>query len=248
MAWVLRRTKRVKHRTGVKKWRRLRRYRKMTKRPAHGFLKLVRKLPIITSSNTLGVVGGITTNDPTSSCLTTGTPVAKVGYNQIYDIPFVMSFQFDQMVNSGELIAIGDQYKIVSNLIKLECPATTSQMPGGNATPTPYLEYIQDYDDNVLPNVYTFREKMGIKTKFFSSTRPMIRFGVRPRAAQSFYRTAVSTGYAVPGKPQYFNMSYADIPHYGIKGILRNVWLPAVANSSPFTFDISTKVYIKDIQ
>lgn len=235
-------------RGGVKKWRRMRKYRKIARKPSQGFLKITRKLPLIVASNNTGVVGTLNATDPTGSCLFMGTPVPKTGYNQVYDVPFSLAFNFNQMVNAAELIPIADQYKMVSNLIRIECPATTSQMPGGNSTPTPYVEYIQDYDENAVPNVNTFREKMGIKTKYFSSTKPVIKMGVRPKPTSLFYDTGLANGYGRPRSAPWLDTTSTTVPHYGIKGVLRNVWLPAVVNSSPFTFDISAKVLLKDIQ
>lgn len=213
-----------------------------------GFLNVVRKLPVITASNIAGTAGNMQTTDPTGSCLLIGTPVAKTGYTNIYDVPFSLKFQLDQPVNSGEFVAIADSYKIVSALVKLQAPINVAQAPGGVATPLPYLEYIQDYDDNGVPNTLTFREKMGIKTKYITASRPMFKLGVRPKVNGLVYQSGISNGYAIPNRNPWLNCTDNTIPHYGIKGVLRNVWIPSVVNSSPFTFDISMKMLFKDIQ
>lgn len=233
---------------GLKRARRLRRYKRINRKYRTGFLKVVRKLPVITMSNITGVAGAMQTTDPTGTCLLIGTPVAKTGYTGVYDIPFSLKFELNQLVNYGEFTTIADQYKIQSALIKLESPYNVAQAPGGSATPLPYLEYIQDYDDNGVPNTLTFREKMGIKTKFINASKPMFKLGVRPKLSMLAYQTGVSNGYTVPNRNPWINCSDDDVPHYGIKGVLRNVWIPAVVNGSPFTFDISTKVLFKDIQ
>lgn len=244
----IRRRYRKKAGAGAKRYLRLRRYRKINRKARTGFLKVVRKLPLISMSNIAGTTGGMQTTDPTGTCLLIGTPVAKTGFTSVYDIPFSLKFELNQIVNHGEFVTIADQYKIVSALIKLQSPYNTAQAPGGTATPLPYLEYIQDYDDAGVPNVATFREKMGVKTKYISSSRPMFKMGVRPKVAMLAYQTGVSNGYTVPNRNPWINCTDDDVPHYGIKGVLRNVWLPAVVNGSPFTFDISTKVLFKDIQ
>lgn len=233
---------------GVKRFLRLRRYRKIARRSRTGFLKVVRKLPIITMSNTAGTTGSMTVTDPTGTCLLIGTPVAKTGYASVYDVPFSLKFDLSQMVNSAEFVAIADQYKIVSSLIKLQSPYNVAQAPGGSATPLPYLEYIQDYDDNGVPNTLTFREKMGVKTKYITSSNPMFKMGVRPKVNMLAYQSGISNGYTTPNRNPWINAVDNTVPHYGIKGVLRNVWIPAVVNGSPFTFDISTKVLFKDIQ
>jgi len=231
----------------IRKMRRRNLYKKRGAMRGNGFLKIIRKLPIITASNLLGTAGSLAATDPTGSCLTLGTPVAKTGYTQVYDVPFSLQFQMDQLVNYVELTAISDQYKLKNVMVRLECPFTVAQAPGGTATPLPYIEYIQDSDDSGVPNVASFRERMGLTTKYFSSNKPKITMGVNPKTTTLLYQSGLVNGYAV-SRQAWINCSSPAIPHYGIKGVLRNVWIPAVSNGSPFTFDISTKLYLKDIQ
>lgn len=237
---------------GTLRWRRRRFAKKrfgLRGRAARmGFLKVVRKLPIMTISNTAGTAGAIDKVDPTGTCLLVGTPVSKAGYNQIYDVPFSMKFELNQPVNAAEFIAIADQYKILNTFIKIQSPYNVAQAPGGTATPLPYLEYIVDNDDNAVPNALSFREKMGVKTKYFTSSRPSVWLGVRPKVQMLAYQTGTSNGYTTPKANPWIDCADLNVPHYGIKGVLRNVWIPAVTNGSPFTFDVSTKVIFKDIQ
>lgn len=240
------RTSRQKYRM-----RRLRRRRNLYKAKklarGNGYLKMIRKLPIITASNLLGIAGNLQATDPTGTCLALGTPVAKTGYTQIYDVPFSMKFSLDQVVNYVELTAIADMYKLKNVMVRLECPFNVAQAPGGTATPLPYIEYIQDHDDDGVPNVASFRERMGLTTKYFSSSKPKITMGVNPKTTTLLYQSGIANGYSV-SKQVFINATSPAVPHYGIKGVLRNVWIPAVANGSPFTFDISTKFVLKDIQ
>lgn len=228
-------------------------YKKMQRRRAaarggHGKAYVVRKCPMISLSNIAGTAGGMQVTDPTGTMLSIATPVAKSGFTQVYDVPFSLSFRLSQMTNVVDLTAISDRYKINSVKVEVESPYTTAQAPGGAATPVPYIEYDIDFDDDTVPNVSTFRERMGIKTKYFSSSRPKVAMVCRPRPRNTIAGAVAAVAYSVPARAPFINSAYDQVPHFGIKGVLRNVWIPAVVNGSPFTFDATIAATIADFQ
>lgn len=225
--------------------RRPRYYRRrlLKRNPKHGGMFVVRKVKELMTLNTTGVLGGYSVSSANNT-LSLGTPQAAPGGSSIYDCPFTLTFRLDELENYTELTALFDQFKIVSAKIKVQSTFFASTQ---TSTPVPFIDYIQDYDDNTMPSISLMRQKMGVKTKYFGS-KSNVTMGVRPKPAQMLYNGALATGYAVPGRSVWINTSNSDVPHYSIKGVIRNLYLPASANVSPLTWDVSIGVALKDVQ
>jgi len=111
------------------------------------------------------------------------------------------------------------------------------------------LEYIVDQDDAVLPTLALMREKMGVKTKYFTPTRPAISIGLKPRFADQVFNNGITTAYAIAPRAEYINSTYPGVEHYGIKGVLHNVQLAgAGSGGNLFDVDVTIKVVAKDFQ
>lgn len=221
----------------------VRRYKKLV--GSSGSIVVVRKPSIIRTSCSPGIAGTITIQDPTGTCLNLGTPVYITGTQNCYDIPFAMTFRFDQMMNANELQVLFDRYRILSALVRVHYNVDNSN----EVKTMPWIEYIQDHDDAGLPSVAGMREKQGSKTKFFGTNKFMIKMGVRPRFADSVYNNGVTTAYGIGNRKEFLNTQYPGVEHYGIKGVLHNV--PLSGNGSGgniFDFDVSLKVLCKDVQ
>lgn len=257
MARRIRRVRRAKPRTVIYKranpWRA---WAGMSRVPLgvrnkHGALAIQRKLPLINISQG-AALGTITTSDPTGSLLTLGTPSLVAGTTNCYNVPFVMKFRLSQILNYTDITNLCDRYKITAALLKLHNNFQNVNT-NNNLLLQPYVEYIQDYDDaTVPPTVNVFREKMGIKTKYFTASKPSIGMGVKPR-----YRMDVGNDWGggtalalIGNRKQWLNTTYPEVDHYGIKGILHNVFLPGggLTNGSVFDLECSLKVVAKDFQ
>lgn len=217
--------------------------------PRNGGFMVVRKLPIITlQSGAAGLAGNIFLSDPTSSCLSLATPVATTVANT-FDVPFSMKFRLDQLINVAELTNLADKYRIISVYIKLHynngaSPTGTTTGPTGSL---PWIEYIQDRDDANLPTLNVMREKMGVKRKYFSNSRPVLGMACYPVPATEVFQNGITTAYTVPSRAPYVNSTYPGVEHYGIKGVFHKLWLPSTVNSL-IDIDIGFKVALKDIQ
>lgn len=211
-----------------------------------GGMFVVRKLPQFVTQNTLGVAGtyGIPTGQLTS-CLTLGTVTASPAGGDIYDVPFALQFRMGDVVSSLDFQNVFDKYKITSAKVKVQTTLNTAQQ---NTVPIPFIDYVADKDDWSPSTPADFREKMGTKTKYFSGSRPAITMGVKPVPAAEIYNTLTFTGYAVPGRAPFINMAYPDVPHYGIKGVIRNLYLPAAIGEATLTWDVSLGLALKDVQ
>lgn len=230
--------KRTKY--GAAKMRRLRRNARPGGRA--GGMFVVRKAKEIVSSGS-GILGSYTVTGA-QNAVALGTPVSQPGGNGLYDIPFAITARLDDVVNYTELTALFDQYKITSMKVSVQ-GWNASGAPG---TPLPFVQYIQDHDSNVLPTVTGFRERMGVKTKYLTASRPAVTMGVRPKCAPEVYAAGGGIGYQVPTRQLWLNTLNTNIEHYGITGILRNVYIPAQAGVSILTWDVSYGIALKDIQ
>lgn len=223
--------------------------RKVRRGPSKGVLKIARKTALIqTYSNSL-VAGTIVKVDPTGTCLNLGTPVAITGTTNCYDIPFSMLFRLDQLMNSTDITNLADQYKIQSVKVSLHVNGLSNIYLNNAGSTQPWVEYIQDHDDATVPTIAQMREKMGVRTKYFSANRFKISMGVRPRVADTVFGSGVSSAYAIGMRSQFINCTYPNAEHYGIKGVLHNVQLSGTSNvSSLFDWDVTQYILAKDLQ
>lgn len=220
------------------------------RRHKRGFLSIVRKTKLITVSNS-GTAGTAVLTDPTASCLAIGTPTLSPGFgSDVYDIPFAMKFQLNQLVNSSDITALADQYKLIGAYVRLFYNINSSTgLVGTTSQSMPFVQYITDHDDAAVPDVNTIRQRMGLKFKTFKNTSGYIGLMCRPVPSTEIYSTG--TAYAVPGRAPWINSTDDDVPHYAIKGILCQVPLNALSaqdGQSVFTFDVAQKVLAKDFQ
>lgn len=193
------------------------------------------------STATAGVIG-LTANNTVQL----GTPVASPAGNAMYDIPFSVIGRIDEVAAYTELTNLFDQFKITF----IKCKVTSSFNAGTSLTiPTPYIDYQSDHDDGVPVAPSVFRERMGVKTRYFSASRPSISMSCKPKVRLAGGLTAAGSVAAnlVPGVT-WVNTAWPETEHYSIKGILRNVYLPASANTSVLTWDVSLGVALKDVQ
>ena len=222
--------------------------RKAYNRPRGRGAITVRRLmhPLGTVASGAGTIVVQTGAPGGQNCLTLGTPVAEIVGQSVFAIPFAMKFRIDDLVNVADFTNMFDQYCIKSAMVNIRAPDVN-----GVAIPNPFIQYVRDTDDGVLPSVSTFREKMGTKTVYSNTAgRPLTLRCANPKYRQTALATlspGVVNAYSIPKGVQWVNSSYPDVEHFGIKGILRNVYLNA-ATSFPWTWDVSLTVGLKDVQ
>lgn len=211
-----------------------------------GVIKITRKMPeVAIKSTSLAATANIADPDNVG-VLTRGTPVLSVGSANSYDIPFALTFKLNQLINHTDITGLCDRYKIVQAYTRIYY--NKSQAQAGAAAGMPYVEFITDHDDGGLPSVASLREKMGVKLKTFKNASSYIGMKCLPKPSRELYRPLV-TAYEVPNKAPFINSSYPDVEHYGIKGVLHNVYLAANTDGLEcFKFDVSLSVVGKDFQ
>lgn len=176
-----------------------------------------------------------------------GTPVAAISgvSGNYYDLPFAVALQLNQLVDYSDIQNICDRYKIVRCQITLHS-GNTSNVYGGIM---PYVDYVVDHDDDTTPSNNSMRQKMGTRTKGFNQQGKLTFPSFGPRCAGLILGNAGGTGFSVPSKSVWIDAAYDSVPHFGLKGIFRNlVSGGASTDNSNFTIDVKLTVLCKDLQ
>lgn len=213
-----------------------------------GGFYITRKLPLIAVSGT--AAGTVALADPTTTCLSVGVPTLSTGFsNNVFDIPFTMKFQLNQLSEVGDITAICDQYKIAAAYIRLFYNNSNNAYAAqaGNLTSMPFVQYITDHDDGTLPTMSRLRSKMGVKMATFRNNSSYIGMKVRPKPSVEIFSSG--SAYAVPSTAPYIDTTDDDVPHYAIKGFLCQVpLLDPEQGTAVFTFDVALRVVAKGLQ
>lgn len=212
-----------------------------------GMIYLKRKMPDMAISNS-GVLGQVNLVDNIyQPCITLGTTTASIGSNTGYDVPFAMRFSLKQIISSGDITQLCDKYKIIGVHVRIYYNKTGSA--AGAQAGYPYLQYITDHDDATAPSLLTLKEKMGVKLKTFVNGSSYIGFKCIPKPSREIYGASGSVAYEIPAQSVWLNSSSSDTEHFGIKGILQNVFLPAGNQGTEvFKFDVTLRILGKDFQ
>lgn len=185
----------------------------------------VQGVPTITGSNT-------------NALLTLGTTALSLGAG--YNIPFAMKFSLSQLSNVAELTGVFDQYRILGVKVFVSYQHNVSTASANTSLPN--LQYFPDFDDNTPPaNAVEVRQRMGVITKRFSADRVCFAMAVRPRPI-------FTAGTAmVPYGTWYDCQTNTNENHFGIKGLLNNVNLPATVFGEPLitTFKIDVQYVVQ---
>lgn len=193
----------------------------------------------ITNTSTQGIVA---TSD--SNQIGLQTPVfegALTGGGAPYRFGAVSYFKLSNVLQSSDLTALYDRYKISGIKVKIIPLSNMANVNGQGVIPT--MVYHVDYDDAVTPtNDSDVRVKAGAKEVRLDKPKTI---WIRPKIADAILGASAGTAYSVPKAAPYINMSYPDVPHYGLKMYFRDVNLSSSTGSSINTcFRFETTYYI----
>lgn len=211
-----------------------------------GFCRVKRKMPmcVVKTDALLGSFSVV--DDGPGTLVSLGTPSPSIGLpSGWYDLPFAMTFAINQATNFTEFSALFDEYKINAVNIRVSPNSTIAQ--SATSQTLPYIEWVYDHDDSVPPNIATFRERMGIRTKFFNATTNSANMYCRPRPVSQVYATP-AIGYSTNQKATWLDMSNTTVPHYAIKGVIRHVYSPGINAQSQITLDGQLDLSFKGVQ
>lgn len=211
-----------------------------------GYMYVRRKLPMCVIRTTALAGGFDVQDDGVGTLVTLGTPSPSIGLpSGWYDLPFALSFAMNQVTNFTEFQALFDEYKISSANIKISPNTTIAQ--SATSQNIPYLEWISDHDDAVAPNIATFRERMGIHTKYFNATTNSTVMTCKPRPVTPVYSFA-GNSYQTPNRAPWIDCTNAAVTHYAIKGVIRHVYSPGIVSQSQITLDATLGLSFKGVQ
>lgn len=207
-----------------------------------GQFKITRLMPAF--GITKGATAGLITSGNTN-VLSFGTPVLSVnGITAFYDVPFTMVFRLDQLVAHADITSICDRFKLLRASVTIH-GGNSAAAVGSNM---PWIEYVTDGDDDTVPTISAFREKMGIRNKGFNQQGKLTFTVPTLRVASSVYSGGVTSAYINPAKSLWVDAAYPAVPHYGVKGVLRAVYLDGSNNSNQMIVDVKLSVHCADLQ
>lgn len=208
-----------------------------------GGFYIKRRVPLFALNGSTAFAGVCSSSN--TNILTLGTPVvAQSGGANLWDVPFSMQFALNQLDTSADITNLADRYRIVNAIIRVM--TSNVALGAGAGLIMPFIEFIADHDDADVPTVSTLTQKMGVRTIGFNQ-RGMLSMYVKPLPAVALYNGA-STAYGVPRRSPYINSSNNAVPHYGIKGVFRSVFLSGTTSCANFGIDVQLCVHARDLQ
>lgn len=158
-------------------------------------------------------------------------------------------FQLDQLPDYSDFTTLYDAYtitgvKLVWNFAGNTAPIYDTYF----ANMPPECLFAIDYDDADAPtsDVAGWKSLQQMRSRFITiGNKATCRYKmfVRPRILGMAYETAVTTAYVPLKARTYIDMSNVDVPHYGVKMVLR---IPHIADSHEVTVrvNVSAKFYV----
>lgn len=196
-----------------------------------------------------GLVAGVPTiaGGPTFGAMVLGTTAASNGPG--YNVPFAMRFSLTQMQNYAEFLTIFDYYRL--NWVKVYITYQHNVSTASGTSTLPTLFVVPDFDDAIPEGAGALRERMGLRIKPFSADKRTRAFKIRPRRKIGVMREDTTLAPLAVNTAGWLDLSNADVPHYGYKGYIANVALPATGGdpvSTSFRIDIQMSVSFRGVR
>lgn len=192
----------------------------------------------ITNTATQGIVATSDTNQ-----IGLQTPVfesALTGGGGPYRFGAVSYFKLSNVLQVSDLTALYDRYKITGIKLKIIPLSNMANVNGSGVLPT--MVYHTDYDDALTPtDDASVRVKAGAKEVRLDRSRTIY---IKPKIADAILGASAGTAYSVPKAAPYINMSYPDVPHYGLKMYFRDVNLSSSSSGINTCFRVETTYYV----
>lgn len=231
-----------------------RRGRRIPRALRMGFISAHRKLPECAIVSTAAAGSASFVGPVGFDFMTVGTPIASVGTVAGYfDVPFVIRARFNHITSPGEFAALFDTYRIKGVKVQLQNNYNivgAASTVGGQIGYMPYIEYVYDEDDDALISPTFLREKMGLRTKYFNATANKLTINLRnPKPVLDTGLSGGATApVTIPKGYSWINMVNTSVPHFGVKGVIRRMYLPAGTFTSSINVDATMYFDCKDVQ
>jgi hypothetical protein len=133
-------------------------------------------------------------------------------------------FNFKQIPNYSELVALFDQYRI--DKIELRILYQNNIAPVdtdgriGKTSPLPIMYYAPDFDDHTPPaDQAALLEYGGCKMKILTANAPFSIF-IKPNITRAVYQ-GITSAYE-SARPTKVDCNYPQVEHFGMKYFFRN--------------------------
>lgn len=165
--------------------------------------------------------------------------------------PISYSFKFSDIANNSEFSNLYDSYMItgVACYVKLvnNPDVTTPAGTGGGTATTPVypkLWYAIDGDDANVTDVSSLKEYGNVRCRTLQPNRITKIYVPYPKIATSVLGTGAVRSAGV-NKPQWLDMAYTDVIHYGLKMALDFQGATINANSYYYRVKLEFKYYFR---
>lgn len=184
---------------------------------------------------TSGLVAGtpVISGGPTAPFFFLGTTAGSSGPG--FNIPFTMHFKLSQMQNYTEISTVFDQARINWVKVTITYQHNVSTASGSSTMPT--LFWGPDYDDSIPVGAGALRERMSLQMCEFTSTERTHVMRITPRpTVYALDSTAGAPSASIVSSDRWISaVGGLNVNHFGVKGYLANVALPAEAPGAPVT-------------
>lgn len=161
--------------------------------------------------------------------------------NGLYQFGGSMSFRLADVLQDNEFIALFDKYKITGiklTFIPLSYDAAYVST-GGNSSTIPTITYAVDNDDALIPGTAaSLLVKQDCRVRRLD--KPVSIYIHKPKVNLAVQGAAGAIELANTTPARWFNCSYNDIEHYGLKFYIRDMALP-----SPGTQNINSLIRVQ---
>lgn len=168
------------------------------------------------------------------------------------DYPISYSFKFSDIANNSEYTNLYDSYMITGvacyiKLVNNPDYVGTGGLAGTNTTPVyPKLWYARDSDDANVTTVASLKEYGNVRCRTLQPNRISKIYIPYPKIATSVLGTGAVRSAGI-NKPQWLDMAYTDVIHYGLKMALdfQGAIIGGGANQFAFRVKVEFKYYFR---
>lgn len=196
----------------------------------------------LTNTVALGVPG--IQGGPTLASMLLGTTAASTGPG--YNIPFALQFAISQVQNGTEIVQVFDQYRINWAKVFITYQHNVSTASGSSTMPT--LLWFPDFDDAIPVGPGSCREHAGCEIREFTADKRTHVMKVTPRFLGGLFDVAAGAPTWARTESGWIDVGTTNIAHYGIKGYLANVELPATGiepYTTSFRIDVQLNISLR---
>lgn len=176
----------------------------------------------VTGVGTIGNSG----YDGNGSQLLTAVTADSMANNYQFGASYL--FKLSSVVDSSDFTNLYDKYKILGVKVRIMWQCNQASVSGTSVLPV--ISYSVDHDDNTVPSsLYAITTKATSKVKVLGQNN-YVDIYIRPRVAGQLYNTALLSGYSTVKAP-WINSTYNDVPHYGLKFWINNMYMATGINN-----------------